>query len=1199
MVELFELVASLKGDINPLEKDVVRARSLVQGLGKEIEKISGKPISLGQTTGSSQGFKNYTQEVDRASAATKAFQILFAGTFLGTLAGGGAIGAISAVNSGLQTLASTMLELGKRSIQLGADYEMTVNSMIVFTGSATKAKAELKDLAELSRNTPGLRLEDAEKGAARLRALGFSAKTTQDLVAGIAKQKILSGADEGAINRVIVNLTQLASGSPRMSSDIKEMIMSMATLKPAIVDTFGSIEKFKAALTKDPDAAMDKLAKGLADVKSAAGGFNDAWSKLADEFITAGRNFSEPIIPGLTDDIKSLTGFLRENKEAWGEWGQFAGDIIRGVRSQTGEKDVQNLTNFGSFGSRLMMGAATFGGSEVLRYSVGAIAENGKRQREAEENKPGYKEAQANKRLEELSKEAGVILAQRRRKEEAAKERARLIELNSLKKIGDESEALLRNRYQVDQALRDSYIRETSQDELQYLRQSAKAQNDYYTSEIARTTDYFDKQLSLSVSDESEIAKITADKNRTLSNLDKERQVAAYQNQKKIQEQERRIQEDRRQQAIESKNLELQQVNVFNDAQVKAVERAIDLRNISTQSGYDELLAIEDNAYAESLRLQSESLALQLDNKRLSAEQRVNIEKQFGIDELRLAEQHKDRVIQIEDEKRQRLIQSAQETSRQYLDALGVIGSNQSAFEGFFSPENFSVKSFNRIQTSLQGVYDAKKAELDKAQKEFDQLILAEEKSTPADKGEISGKRSQKAAEVERLKKELPFLNTEFKALGEAISRTFDFDTGGEMLLLREQTMERAALEEQIRLNVYEQNFARGAALEKLKSENKLLLGQKEIQATIQEIELERYRRSTVKGLTERLTGLRAGDENELAIFKDGAQRDVLKEQISYFRGSAYWQAKLAAIGEDSAERYKIAWTKALYDVKDADIRANESLIASQVRLADMTTLHADQVNARIAETLATQKSLTDIVADASTGAIEEFYSTIDDGTHALIESIGLAETAFGRLVESMLADLAKLAINQVFQQLFNPQAQQQSGGGSWWQKLLGIGVSVAGSLLGGKVAGGSSGGAGGSPSFNPSLGNGHMNFASGGFTGFGQKFQAAGIVHKGEFVFDQKATQHWGLSNLNKMLNLQMPAMAGGFADGGYTGGYVGASSPIVMPSNAPPASADNSRKTQINHFHLPNVKNPSDFRRSARQIMNEMREKQDGVRR
>lgn len=54
--------------------------------------------------------------------------------------------------------------------------------------------------------------------------------------------------------------------------------------------------------------------------------------------------------------------------------------------------------------------------------------------------------------------------------------------------------------------------------------------------------------------------------------------------------------------------------------------------------------------------------------------------------------------------------------------------------------------------------------------------------------------------------------------------------------------------------------------------------------------------------------------------------------------------------------------------------------------------------------------------------------------------------------------------------------------------------------------------------------------FASGGYTGDGAKYEPAGVVHKGEFVFTKEATQRIGARNLYRLMR--------GYANGGSVGG-------------------------------------------------------------
>lgn len=85
--------------------------------------------------------------------------------------------------------------------------------------------------------------------------------------------------------------------------------------------------------------------------------------------------------------------------------------------------------------------------------------------------------------------------------------------------------------------------------------------------------------------------------------------------------------------------------------------------------------------------------------------------------------------------------------------------------------------------------------------------------------------------------------------------------------------------------------------------------------------------------------------------------------------------------------------------------------------------------------------------------------------------------------------------------------------------------------------------------------------FASGGYTGPGGKYQPAGIVHKGEYVFDQASTNRIGVTQLEALRNgkpLDATLSKPGFGTG-------------VQNVNS-----DNSRKTTIHapieqHFHSP----------------------------
>jgi phage-related minor tail protein len=84
--------------------------------------------------------------------------------------------------------------------------------------------------------------------------------------------------------------------------------------------------------------------------------------------------------------------------------------------------------------------------------------------------------------------------------------------------------------------------------------------------------------------------------------------------------------------------------------------------------------------------------------------------------------------------------------------------------------------------------------------------------------------------------------------------------------------------------------------------------------------------------------------------------------------------------------------------------------------------------------------------------------------------------------------------------------------------------ASLFSNLLGGSIAGGASIPSGG---FVPGL-TGPKLFDVGGYTGPGGRLEPAGVVHKGEYVFDARSTARLGVRRLDALR---------GYADGGLVG--------------------------------------------------------------
>lgn len=119
------------------------------------------------------------------------------------------------------------------------------------------------------------------------------------------------------------------------------------------------------------------------------------------------------------------------------------------------------------------------------------------------------------------------------------------------------------------------------------------------------------------------------------------------------------------------------------------------------------------------------------------------------------------------------------------------------------------------------------------------------------------------------------------------------------------------------------------------------------------------------------------------------------------------------------------------------------------------------------------------------------------------------------------------------------------SGLGGIVSKIAGAGVGGGGGWFGGLFAG-LFGSASGAASSVPTLGG---LYADGGFTGVGGKHQPAGIVHRGEYVFDAEATAAIGVGTLEAIRRSSRSVYA--------SGGYVGSVPVVPRLATRLPASA------------------------------------------
>lgn len=164
----------------------------------------------------------------------------------------------------------------------------------------------------------------------------------------------------------------------------------------------------------------------------------------------------------------------------------------------------------------------------------------------------------------------------------------------------------------------------------------------------------------------------------------------------------------------------------------------------------------------------------------------------------------------------------------------------------------------------------------------------------------------------------------------------------------------------------------------------------------------------------------------------------------------------------------------------------------------ELSRLASEMANAE--EQTRRAKNSFDFLKDATKGFLSDLRQGLKNGE-------GFFE-AFGHAANNVLDKIIDKVEDQLVDALFSLNGGGAAGGG-----LSGIFGAIA-----------------------------HLfGFADGGYTGQGARYQPAGIVHAGEYVFSAAATSRIGVANLNAM-----HSAAKGYAGGGYVG-----AGPSVAPAN------------------------------------------------
>ncbi|CTW80848.1 phage tail tape measure protein [Escherichia coli] len=288
--------------------------------------------------------------------------------------------------------------------------------------------------------------------------------------------------------------------------------------------------------------------------------------------------------------------------------------------------------------------------------------------------------------------------------------------------------------------------------------------------------------------------------------------------------------------------------------------------------------------------------------------------------------------------------------------------------------------------------------------------------------------------------------------------------------------------------------------------------------------------------------------ENQYAVLKEAATKRQLSEQekslLTHEKETLEYKRQLAELGD------KVEHQKRLNELAQQAARFEQQQSAKQAAISAKARGLTDRQAQRESE----EQRLREVYGDnpaalaKATSALKNTWSAEEQLRGSWMAGL---KSGWGEWAESATDSFSqvKSAATQTFDGIAQNMAGMLTGSEQNWrgftrsvlsmlteiflkQAMVGI-VGSIGSAMGGAFGGGASASTG--TAIQAAAANFH--FATGGFTGTGGKYEPAGIVHRGEFVFTKEATSRIGVGNLYRLMR--------GYAEGGYVGG---AGSPAQM---------------------------------------------------
>jgi tape measure domain-containing protein len=211
------------------------------------------------------------------------------------------------------SVTAPLTAIGVVAVKAAVDMDSLRRGLEVSAGSAEAAAGQLNELRRVA-ELPGLGFKEAIQGAVQLNVAfeGLSNRIPRvnQTLEQFGNAIALTGGGKAELDRVIVQLAQIASAGKILTQDLRPIIQTAPAVATALKQAFGTINAADIeALGLTSEQFFDQLTAALENLPRASGGARNSFENLSDSVFRARAAIGESLLPIVIDIVDAVARF--------------------------------------------------------------------------------------------------------------------------------------------------------------------------------------------------------------------------------------------------------------------------------------------------------------------------------------------------------------------------------------------------------------------------------------------------------------------------------------------------------------------------------------------------------------------------------------------------------------------------------------------------------------------------------------------------------------------------------------------------------------------------------------------------------------------------------------------------------------------------------------------------------------------------